>query len=174
MQANLISNIARVYMPTHFQTADLCDAHPGVVRVAQPIFKHFGAHKRFHGPIATIKVFEDNVAVKDLLGTPGHGRVLVVDGAGSLNSALVGDVLAKIAIDNGWSGIIVNSCIRDSATIDTMPIGIRALATNPRRCNKAGGGTRDCTLEFASVKFVPGEYLYADEDGIVVSVRSLL
>lgn len=155
-------------------TAELCDANSDDVRVVQPQFKHFGAHKRFRGVIATIKVFEDNVAVKAYLATPGQGRVLVVDGAGSLSSALVGDVLAGIAIDNGWSGIIVNSCIRDSAMIDTMPIGIRALATNPRRCNKNGGGTRDVNVQFAGVSFVPGEFLYADEDGIVVSARRLV
>jgi regulator of ribonuclease activity A len=159
---------------THFQTADLCDGHGATVRVAQPILKSYGGRARFCGVIATMQVFEDNVVIKERLATPGAGRVLVVDGAGSLNCALVGDVLAGLAVENGWTGIIVNGCIRDCAAIGRLAVGVLALATSPRRCEKRGGGTSDVALTFAGVTFTPGEYLYADEDGIVVSAGPLL
>jgi regulator of ribonuclease activity A len=156
-----------------FQTADLCDAHSAAA-VAQPVFKSYGGRARFHGPIATMQVFEDNVIVKQRLATPGAGRVLVVDGGGSLNCALVGDILAGLAVDNAWAGIIVNGCIRDSAAIGRMQVGILALATSPRRCDKRGGGTSDVPVAFAGVTFTPGEHLYADEDGVVVSAKPLV
>jgi regulator of ribonuclease activity A len=157
-----------------FQTADLCDEHGAAARVLQPLFTAYGARARFHGPIATMQVFEDNVAVKQRLATPGAGRVLVVDGGGSLNCALVGDILAGLAVDNAWAGIIVNGCIRDSVAINRMPVGVRALGTSPRRCEKRGGGVSDVAVSFAGVTFAPGDYLYADEDGIVVSAKALL
>jgi regulator of ribonuclease activity A len=157
-----------------FQTADLCDEHGATVRVAQPVFKSYGGRTRFYGAIATMRVFEDNVAVKQRLATPGAGRVLVVDGGGSLNCALVGDILAGLAVDNGWTGIIVNGCIRDSAAISRMAVGVLALAATPRRCDKRGGGTGDVAVTFAGLTFTPGEYVYADEDGVVVSSKALL
>lgn len=157
-----------------FQTADLCDAHRGDVRVAQAIFKSYGGRTRFCGPIATMQVQEDNVIVKQRLATPGNDRVLVVDGGGSLNCALVGDILAGLAVDNGWAGIVVNGCVRDSAALGRMPVGVFALGTCPRRCDRGGGGRSDISVTFANVTFVPGEYLYADEDGLIVSTGSIL
>jgi regulator of ribonuclease activity A len=157
-----------------FQTADFCDAHRSSVRVAQSVFRSFGGHSRFYGPIATMQVLEDNVIVKQRLSTRGNGQVLVVDGGGSLNCALVGDILAGLAVDNGWAGIVVNGCIRDSAAVSRMPVGIFALGTCPRRCDRGGGGRSDISVTFAGVTFVPGEYLYADEDGLVVSAAALL
>lgn len=158
----------------HFQTADLCDAHAQSIRVVQSPFIGYGARRVFCGRIDTMQVYEDNVAIRQRLSTPGGGRVLVVDGGGSLRCALVGDMLAQVAIDNAWAGIVVNGCIRDSVMINTMPIGVYALGTNPLRCERRGGGTSDVAVTFAGVTFTPGEYIYADEDGIIVSAKSLL
>lgn len=152
-----------------FTTTDLSDEHEGLVQVAEPLFMPFGAAERFAGPIATARVHEDNVMVRARLSTPGEGRVLVVDGGGSLRCALVGDVLAGLGIENGWSGIVINGCVRDSAVLDTMDIGIRALAALPNRSRKNGWGEDDVDVRFAGVDFRPGEWLYADADGILVA-----
>lgn len=152
-----------------FSTSDLCDAHPAGLVVAEPVFADFGGVPRFGGPIKTLKVFEDNALVRATLETAGDGRVLVVDGGGSLRRALVGDVLAGIAVDNGWAGILVNACVRDSRALRSLPIGIRALATNPQRSGKRGTGEADLPVTFAGVTFRPEEWIYADEDGIVVT-----
>lgn len=155
------------------KTADLYDAHGDTLQVAAPLFRNYGGRKTFHGPIATLKVFEDNTLVRAALETPGNGRVLVVDGGGSLRCALVGDMLAQLAIDNGWAGIVVNGCIRDAADIDTMNIGIKALATHPAKSDKRGEGQKDVTVTFAGVSFSPEHHVYADRDGIVVAEKSL-
>lgn len=154
-------------------TADLFDEYGDRLQVAEPLFRNFGARKAFAGPIATVKVFEDNSLVRAELETAGQGRVLVVDGGGSLRCALVGDLLAQLAIDNSWAGLVVYGCIRDSAAINQMPIGIKALNTNPAKSAKNGEGQRDLPLRFAQVLFTPGAYLYADEDGIVLAAGKL-
>jgi regulator of ribonuclease activity A len=154
-------------------TADLSDAWPNQVQVAHPGLHDYGGTTRFSGPIATVWVDEDNSAVRSLLEEDGNGRVLVVDGGGSLRCALVGDKLAQLAVDNGWAGIVVNGCVRDSAALDEMSIGVKALGTMPRRSEKGGGGHAGLPVNFCGVSFVPGHYLYADEDGIVVSAVAL-
>lgn len=155
------------------QTADLCDANEGKVRVVAPMFNSYGGRHAFGGPIATLKVFEDNSLVRSTLETPGDGRVLVVDGGGSMRCALVGDQLAVLAVNNGWAGIVVYGCIRDSRAIGGMDVGVFALSTNPLKSVKRGIGEADVTVIFGGVSFVPGEYLYADDDGVIVSSRAL-
>lgn len=157
-----------------FATADLYDQHGDKLQVAQPLFNDFGGKMRFHGQIATVKVHEDNSLVRAALEEKGEGRVLVIDGGESLRCALVGDMLAQLGKDNGWSGIVVSGCIRDSAVIITIDIGVKALGTNPRKSVKKGAGDRDIPVTFAGVTFTPGHYLYADEDGILISAENLL
>jgi len=153
------------------KTADLCDRADDVLQVVQPLFRDFGGHSTFFGPISTVLVREDNALVREVLVSPGEGRVLVVDGGGSLRCALVGDRLAQLGIDNQWRGIVIYGCIRDTVELSEMPIGVRALASNPRRSAKNGRGTRDIAVRFADTQFVPGAWLYADADGIVVSAE---
>jgi regulator of ribonuclease activity A len=157
-----------------FSTADLCDQHAGQVQIAAPLFRSYGGLAAFHGEISTIKVFEDNVLVRTALSQPGGGKVLVVDGGGSLNCALAGDQLAALAQQNGWSGIVVNGCIRDSAAIAKIRIGVRALNTHPKKSAKRGQGEKNVPVFFAGVNFVPGEQLYSDEDGMIVSGTCLM
>jgi regulator of ribonuclease activity A len=157
-----------------FTTADLCDAFPGLVQVVQPLFREYGGLDRFAGPIETLRVHEDNTLVRDMLETPGRGRVLVVDGGGSLNCALVGGRLAGLAQSNGWAGVIVNGCIRDSVEIRELRVGIRALSAVPMRSGKNGAGERGRTVTFAGAAFSPGHFVYADTDGILVAGRDLL
>jgi regulator of ribonuclease activity A len=152
-------------------TADLCD-QDDEARVAEPMFRDFGKRIAFSGPIATVKVFEDNVLVRQELEEEGRGRVLVVDGGGSKRCALLGDRLAGLARDNGWAGVIVYGCIRDSAEIAEIDVGVKALATHPRKSIKRGEGVRDVAVTFAGVTFSPGEIVHADADGIVVTVAS--
>lgn len=150
-------------------TADLYDAHGETLRVLAPIFRDFGGARTFEGAVVTLKVHEDNSLVRSTLEEPGQGRVLVVDGGGSLRCALVGDNLAEIGVNNGWAGILVYGCIRDAEPIGKLSIGVKALATNPRKSVKKGVGERDVELRFAEVTIKPGEYLYADADGVVVA-----
>lgn len=157
-----------------FATADLCDAFPGLVQVAEPILRDYGGLVRFAGPIETLRVFEDNTLIRQTLELEGRGRVLVVDGNGSLRCALVGDRLARLAQANGWAGVVVNGCIRDAEEIRRLPLGIRALNTAPRRSGKNGTGDRGCEVTFAGITFVPGHFLYADGDGILQAERDLL
>ena len=154
-------------------TADIHDQFGDGAQVALPMFRDYGRKTKFSGPISTLKVHEDNALVRSALEEPGEGRVLVVDGGGSLNCARVGDMLAGIALENTWQGIIVYGCIRDSAMILGMDIGIKALNTNPRKSVKNGIGDRDIPVEFASVKFAPGAYVYADEEGVLVANAKL-
>lgn len=155
------------------QTADLCDANEGKVRVVAPMFRSYGGRRAFAGPIATLKVFEDNSLVRSTLERPGQGRVLVVDGGGSMRCALVGDQLAVLAVNNGWAGLIVFGCIRDSRAIGTIDVGVFALSTHPLKSVKRGVGESDVPVTFGGVTFVPGEYLYADDDGVIVSAAPL-
>lgn len=151
-----------------FATADLTDDHPGV-QVAAPVLGSFGGVSTFAGRIETVACFEDNSAVREAVESAGDGRVLVVDGGGSLRCALVGDQVAADALANGWSGIVVNGCVRDSAALSELALGVLALDTHPRRSTKRGEGRRGETVRFAGVEFVPGSWLYADDDGVVVS-----
>jgi regulator of ribonuclease activity A len=160
--------------PMKIKTADLCDQFGDEVLVATPMLRTYGGVPAFWGPISTVHVYEDNVLVRAALEEPGHGRVLVVDGGGSLRCALVGDVLAGLGQQNGWAGVVVHGCIRDAQAIAEIAIGVRALDTNPRRSAKHGAGERDVTVHFAGIAFVPGQYLYADLDGMILSDRRLV
>jgi regulator of ribonuclease activity A len=157
-----------------FATPDLCDAFGAEVRVAEPLLRDWGGVERFAGPIATLRVFEDNALVRQALELPGGGRVLVVDGGGSLRTALVGGNLAALAHQNGWSGVVVYGCIRDAAELASTPVGVKALHAVPRRSARAGAGERGVPVTFAGVTFAPGAWLYADRDGIVVADRKLV
>jgi regulator of ribonuclease activity A len=156
-----------------FCTTDLCDAHGDRVRVVEPMLRDFGGVARFSGPIVTVRAPEDNSLVRAALEEPGQGRVLVVDGGASMRCALLGDQLAVLARDHGWAGVVIYGCVRDSEALSTIAIGVRALATMPRKSNKKGRGERDVPITFGGVTFTPGEWLYADADGIVVSAESL-
>ncbi|MFT5700220.1 MAG: regulator of ribonuclease activity A [Desulforhopalus sp.] len=150
------------------KTADLYDVYEEKLRVCEPIFRHFGGNRSFYGQIATLKCFEDNSLVSQHLGQPGKGRILVVDAGGSLRCAMLGDILAQKAVDNGWAGILMYGCIRDLEEIGRMPLGVLALASNPRKSIKKGAGDAEIPVKFAGVTFRPGEWLYADLDGVVV------
>lgn len=154
-------------------TADLYDKYGENLQIAAPIFRDFGGDVAFEGPVVTLKVFEDNSLVRSTLEEAGDGRVLVVDGGGSLRCALVGDMLAELGRKNGWAGIVVYGCVRDADVMAQMSIGIKAIATNPRKSVKKGEGARDVTLRFAELAVQPGQYLYADRDGIVIAQHKL-
>jgi regulator of ribonuclease activity A len=156
-----------------YLTTDLCDAHEDKVRVVEPMFASYGGRFAFHGRIATLKLFEDNSLVRKAVESAGEGRVLVIDGGGSLRRALVGDQLAALAVKNGWAGIVVYGCIRDSAAIGDMDIGVFALDTHPMKTVKKNVGDADIPVTFGGVTFVPGEWLYADEDGVILSAAPL-
>lgn len=156
-----------------FQTTDLCDANEDKVSVVAPMFRSFGGRPAFGGPITTLKLFEDNALVRKTLESAGKGRVLVIDGGGSMRCALVGDQLAALGVQNGWAGIVVYGCIRDSRAIGTMDIGVFALGTHPRKTVKRNTGEADLPVTFGGVTFVPGHYLYADEDGVIVAPTAL-
>ncbi|ANM31558.1 hypothetical protein ABI59_21310 [Acidobacteria bacterium Mor1] len=152
----------------HRPTADICDAHEASVQVCDPLFGDFGGRLEFEGPIVTVETFEDNSSVRPILEEDGKGRVLVIDGAGSTRCALVGGNIATLAAERGWAGIVIHGCVRDAHELDEVPVGIKALALAPRRSEKRGRGTRDVPVSFAGVRFEPGQYLFADRDGIVV------
>lgn len=156
-----------------FQTTDLCDAHSDHLRVVAPMFKQFGGQVKFSGQVVTLKLFEDNSLVRDTLAKPGAGRVLVVDGGGSRRRALFGGNLGTAAVRNGWAGVVIYGCIRDSAELAQLNLGIRALGTMPLRSEKRGEGERDVPVRFAGVTFRPGDHVYVDEDGVVVAHRPL-
>lgn len=159
-----------------YRTADLCDGAEESgerAQVAEPIFRDFGGIVAFHGPIVTVDANEDNTSVRAMLEQLGNGSVLVVDGRGSLRCALVGDRLAQLAVENGWAGIVVNGCVRDTAVLATMPIGVKALAACPCRSVKRMAGAVGVAVTFAGVTFKPGDLLYADHDGIVVAEHTL-
>ena len=163
---------------TGFATTDLCDDNAvlledGRLAVLPPVFRHFGRRTRFAGRVVTLKVFEDNALVRAALETPGDGQVLVIDGGGSLRRALVGGQLALLAQDNGWAGIVVDGCVRDTEEIDSCDIGIRALAALPQRGTKKGTGERNVRVAIAGVPVNPGDWIYADADGILVAQQRL-
>ncbi len=156
-----------------FATADLYDKYEEKLQIATPMFNDYGGNKQFSGPAATVKVFEDNSLVRGALEEPGEDKVLVVEGGASMRCALLGDMLAELGIKNGWAGVIVYGCIRDSGVIAEMNIGVKALNTNPRKSVKKGAGERDVPVSFADITIEPGDYIYADVDGIVVSKEKL-
>lgn len=154
-------------------TADLYDEHGERLRIMAPLFRDFGGRRVFSGPASTVKVFEDNSLVRSALEEPGEGRVLIVDGGASMRCALVGDNLALLGQKNGWAGIVVYGCIRDARPIADIDIGVKAMATNPRKSVKKGEGSRDVEVGFAEVRIAPGDYVYADEDGVVIADQQL-
>ncbi|WP_298214505.1 ribonuclease E activity regulator RraA [Acidovorax sp.] len=163
--------------PTSFATCDFCDAHKadvsGAFRVLPPVFQSFGGKAAFAGPVSTVKCHEDNSFVKAAVESPGEGRVLVVDGGGSLRRALVGGNLAAAAARNGWAGIVVDGCVRDVAELNAAAVGIRARALMPLPTERRGEGQRDVAVQIEGVWVRPGDWLYADADGIVVSAQAL-
>lgn len=154
-------------------TPDLCDAFPDDVSVLEPLLRNFGGINAFGGPISTVKCHEDNSLVKTALDEPGNGRVLVVDGGGSMRRALLGDLLAQKAVSNGWAGVLVYGCIRDVDVIATLPLGVQAIAANPLKTDKRNEGQRDIALHFGGVQFVPGQFVYADNNGVIVAGKPL-
>ena len=154
-------------------TCDLCDAHPHEVKVLEPIFRCYGGRSVFSGPISTIKCHEDNSRVREAVAEPGEGRVLVVDGGGSLRNSLLGDQLAALAAENGWSGILIYGAVRDVEVLRTLSLGVRALNAIPLKTDRKHAGERDIPLRFAGVGFRPGMFLYADENGVLVADREL-
>ncbi len=161
-----------------FATTDLCDDNQqllddGRLAVLPPVFRHFGRHSQFSGRVVTLKVFEDNALVRAVLETPGNGNVLVIDGGASLRSALVGGQLALLAQDNGWAGIVVDGCVRDSDEINACDIGVRALAAHPKKSSKKGAGERNIRVFIAGVPVNPGDWIYADADGVLVAQQKL-
>ncbi|KZX81737.1 ribonuclease activity regulator protein RraA [Oleiphilus sp. HI0009] len=154
-------------------TPDLCDEYPDLVEVVEPMFHNFGAVDAFGGEIVTVKCFEDNSVVKEQVGLPGEGRVMVVDGGGSKRNALLGDMLAEKAAANGWSGLIIYGCIRDVDVIRQTQLGVQALGTNPRKTEKRGLGDLNVEVKFGGVVFKPGHYVYADNNGVIVSPEPL-
>jgi regulator of ribonuclease activity A len=164
---------------TALLTTDLLDNHESLLqqetlRVVAPMFQRYGGKTAFAGSIVTLKLFEDNSLVRAVLGEPGAGKVLVVDGGGSLRCALLGDQLAEMAVKNGWEGVVVYGCIRDSAAINALPLGVRALNTHPLKTEKKNVGERDVPVSFGGVILKPGEWLCADEDGVIVSAQPLV
>lgn len=156
-----------------FVTADLIDAFGAELQSCDVQFRQFGAKRAFHGPVRTIKTLEDNALIKQLLGTPGNGAVLVVDGGGSLKTALMGDLIAASALKNSWMGMIFLGAVRDVVALGKMDLGIKALGSNPCKSSKAGAGIIDVPVTFGAVTFTPGNWLYSDDDGIVVAARQL-
>ncbi|MEU2466805.1 ribonuclease E activity regulator RraA [Streptomyces sp. NPDC012486] len=153
---------------TPVPTADLVDQYGTDLRVCDLQFRQFGAHRAFAGPVRTVSCHEDNGLLRDLLRTPGDGHVLVVDGGGSLRTALVGDLIAGAAQDNGWAGLILRGAVRDSIALSGLRLGIKALGTIPRKSSKNGAGAIDVPVTFGGVTFRPGDLLHADDDGIAL------
>lgn len=149
-------------------TADLYDELGEEIQSVPIQFRAFGGRTSFDGPIRTVRCFEDNALLKATVSTPGDGAVLVVDGGGSVHRALMGDMIAEIAVQNGWAGVVINGAIRDQVAINGLALGVKALGTNPRKSTKEGAGEVDVTLEFGGVTFRVGAHLYSDEDGILV------
>jgi regulator of ribonuclease activity A len=149
-------------------TADLVDEIGPEVRSCDLQLTQFGGKGVFAGPISTVRCFQDNALLKSVLAEPGNGGVLVIDGDGSLHSALVGDLIAELGRSNGWAGLIINGAVRDVSILRALDFGVKALGTNPRKSTKTGAGERDVAVTFGGVTFLPGEIAYSDDDGIVV------
>lgn len=156
-----------------FTTADLYDDRGSELASVSLQFRSFGTIRTFSGPARTVRCFEDNALAKALLGTAGNGAVLVIDGGGSLERALMGDMIGQSAVDNGWSGVIINGAIRDSVVVDALPLGVKALGTNPAKSKKAGLGEVDVPVRLGAVVITPGDIIYADADGILIEKSAL-
>ncbi|GAA2143875.1 ribonuclease E activity regulator RraA [Actinomadura napierensis] len=154
----------------HAPTADLYDQYGDDLASCTLQFRQYGARTAFQGAVTTVRCHEDNVILKSVLGEPGTGRVLVVDGGGSLDAALMGDMIAALAAGNGWAGVIINGAVRDTAVLGTIDLGIKALGSNPRKSTKNGDGERDVPVTFGGVTFHPGATLYSDDDGTLVTL----
>lgn len=155
-------------------TCDLCDAHAEAVRVLDLPLRDFGGRRAFAGIVSTVQALEDNSRVKEAVGEPGQGRVLVVDGGGSTRRSMLGDLLAAQALANGWAGVIVHGAIRDSAAIGGMDLGVKALGTVPRKTDRRDQGLRDVPVSFGGLTILPGEWIAADADGVIVAAQPLL
>ena len=154
-------------------TPDLCDARESEVRVLEPIFNNYGGVKSFFGPGVTIKCHEDNSVVKELVSTPGNGQVIVMDGGGSMRRAILGDMLAEKAAQNGWAGLVINGCIRDVDEIGQTNLGVKALNVHPMKTDKRGIGDLNVPVQMAGQIIQPGEWIYADNNGVIVSAQKL-
>lgn len=155
-------------------TPDLCDAYEGKVRVLEPIFNNYGGLSAFFGQAVTIKCFEDNSVVKELVSQPGKGQIIVMDGGGSLRHAILGDMLAEKAAENGWAGLIINGCIRDVDEIGNTELGVKALNVHPMKTQKRGLGDLNVPVQMAGQTIQPGEWIYADNNGVLVSDEELI
>jgi regulator of ribonuclease activity A len=148
--------------------ADLSDENEGQAQILRLQMRDLGGRRAFSGPIRTVACHEDNSKVKAILATPGNGAVLVVDGGGSLNCALVGDMIAQSAVDHGWAGVVVHGAVRDASVLATLDLGVKALGTMPLRSVRRDQGETDVVVAFGGVIFTPGDQLFADEDGVIV------
>ena len=162
-----------------FKTPDLLDnnedkVRDGSLRVVAPMFQSYGGRPEFSGQIVTLKLFEDNSLVRELLAGSGDGKVLLIDGGGSLRCALLGDQLAALALANGWSGLVINGCVRDVQALASIDLGVQALGAHPRKTGKRGLGDVDVAVEFAGLQFRPGDWLHADANGVLISDRALV
>jgi regulator of ribonuclease activity A len=157
-----------------FSVCDLCDLHEPDIQVAESSFRNYGGRTVFGGEVVTVRCFEDNSVIKELVATPGNGKVLVVDGGGSLRRSLLGDQLAAKAAENGWSGFIIHGAIRDIEVIAKIDIGVKALNAIPLKTEKRGVGDTNIPVTFSGVTFSPGTYVYADLNGIIVSQKQLI
>lgn len=156
-----------------YSVPDICDDFMEELLILEPLFRDFGGKSRFTGEVATVKCFEDNTLVRDAVRSEGHGRVLVVDGGGSMRHALLGDQLAAAAAENGWHGLLINGCVRDVEILKTIDLGVKALNRHPVKTVKRGEGQLNVNVTFAGSTIRPGNYLYADVNGIVVAKRNL-
>ena len=156
-----------------YSVPDICDDFPGDISALAPKFSNYGSKWNFHGEITTIKCFEDNSLLRKLVGTQGRDRVIIVDGGGSLRCALLGDLLAAKAAENGWAGLVINGCVRDVEILLGIELGIRALNCHPSKTEKRGEGQLNIPVSFAGVHFRPGQFVYADENGIVLATKNL-
>jgi regulator of ribonuclease activity A len=156
-----------------FSTADLYDQYEQTLGVCEPVFRDFGGRAAFFGPVSTVKCFEDNSRIKEALAEPGEGRVLAVDAGGSMRCAMLGDLIAESAVANGWAGVIIVGCVRDTARLAEMDLGVKALAAIPRKSTRRGEGQRDLPVQIAGTLVEPGDWVYCDEDGIVFSKQAL-
>ena len=157
----------------NFTVPDICDDYLSKIQVLEPLFRPYGGRLKFRGEIVTIKCFEDNSLVKETLATDGKGKVMVVDGGGSLRCALLGDILGAMAEKNGWEGLLINGCVRDVEFLKSIDIGVNALNCYPLKSQKHNEGQFNIPVRFAGVDFEPGQFLYADENGIVVASEIL-
>jgi len=156
-----------------FVTPDLCDESPELISVVSPMFTNYGGNKAFHGEIVTVKCFEDNSVVKEQANEAGKGRVMVVDGGGSTRCALLGDLIAEKACENGWAGFVIYGCIRDVDAIEELNLGVQALNSIPIKSVRKGRGDLNIDITFGGVTFKPGHFIYADNNGVIVAPEAL-